>query len=223
MGHYTRSAAERSLKTYFALQFPMEVASHGTVFSLLTDEEKVSYVSGNFIKTHYSITWQSRLGPVLTICRGDKGLTVDSLLDFLIRSPFISEERLRLIRKGLEYYFAEDFAGAAHILVFQVEGIIRDLAKGIGLSGASKRGGALRQSSLDELLREKEINEIFGENFVSFLKTLYVDPLQENLRNNLAHGLVKLDEIEPRHVDLMILTLLRFCGFERGRKANTSG
>jgi len=60
-------------------------------------------------------------------------INTQKIIDYLYKSPIFEEERKEVIIKGIENYLKGDFLVSTHILIPQVEAIIRNLAEKIGV------------------------------------------------------------------------------------------
>jgi len=56
-------------------------------------------------------------------------LDSETIVDFLYRSPIFVEDKKDIIKKGIEAYLNKDFIVALHILIPQIEPLIRNIEK----------------------------------------------------------------------------------------------
>ncbi len=124
-----------------------------------------------------------------------------------------------LLREGLAAWLLEDFAKAAHILVPQVESGFRKL---IGHCGrpTTKAHPQMRQArmviTLGEILFQEETAPALGEHgpdIVLHFRALYADPRGYNLRNDLAHGLIAIENLNADVLLWVIHSLLLLGGW----------
>jgi len=125
--------------------------------------------------------------------RGD--LDADVLFAFLARGPLLGGAPAltgspALLRAGLERYFDGDYASAVHLLVPQLEATLRHLAHLVGGPIVSTRQGTTQALTIGTVLDDPDVGALLGEDRAAFLRTLLVDPRAENLRNDVAHGLI---------------------------------
>ena len=118
--------------------------------------------------------------------------TADSIVDFLASGVAFDEDKLPLLRTGVERYFARDYISAIHVLVPQIEDILRRLLGKMGLPTTSfdSKTRATREKPLGEVLEVQQLKEGLGEDLWFYLKFLFTEQLGENLRNDIAHGLL---------------------------------
>lgn len=119
--------------------------------------------------------------------------TVEDVLKFLQHSPLFSDASNALLRAGLQAYWEGDFVKAIHILVPQVERVLRNLLAILGVPTVKTvRGhsGILDAKSMNDALCDARVRKALTEDLWRYLFVLYIDRRSGlNLRNDLAHGL----------------------------------
>lgn len=113
-------------------------------------------------------------------------------LDFLVmQNELIQQERKGIIREGLFLALKGEYYQAVHILVPQLENILRELAEKCGEAvDTVDKDGVTKYRSLASILKSEKVNECLDENLVFLLRGLLVDPFGPNIRNEIAHGIV---------------------------------
>lgn len=140
----------------------------------------------------------------------EKGLNKDNLLLCLRNWGFIDDNNLKIIDRGIERYFAEDYISSMHILVPQLEEVIRSLLKKGGIQTISFERGTKRgttstqESTLSELLERPEVIEIFGDTLHWYVKLVLVEKLGLNLRNDIAHGLIEFEKCNLSNTNIIL-------------------
>jgi len=115
------------------------------------------------------------------------------------------------LNKALAAYESGDYMKAIHILVPQVENMMREL---LGLIGGPKMKRAPNQpkffeyKNMNDFFREPRIEEALDENLYLFLKTLYIDKRAYNLRNDLVHGLVDAAAFNEQIASLVLQSII---------------
>lgn len=150
------------------------------------------------------------LTPVLARFFGEYGVDVRSFVDFLGRSVAFSDLQTNALIAGVSAYLADDYPTSAHILVPQIERSFRQLLE---LAGGSilkeNKSGGFDLRTLDELLRDPILSDIFGENAAFYFRTLLTNKVGWNLRNDLCHGIVPWDHIgQPAAARLIHVLML---------------
>ncbi len=120
----------------------------------------------------------------------DLNYTTDDFIDFVKDSAIISENRVGVIRKGIQAYFDNDFIVCEHLLIPQIETSLRNLIEqndGIILEPSSL--DAFQLKTFNKLLIDDIIKYSIGEDIQIYFRTLFTDPRGWNLRNKICHGL----------------------------------
>jgi len=121
-------------------------------------------------------------------------LREDDFVSFAARSPVIPPGREQLFGKGLFLGYDLDFVGALHILVPQIENVVRCQLKAAGVKTTNlDQDGIENENGLSALVELPETARCFGEDLTFELNALFCDPFGPNLRNELAHGLLDFE------------------------------
>jgi len=149
--------------------------------------------------------WQALwLNAALLRLRDKHRLDLESLVGAFKDSPLFPDSRRPLLREGLAAWLANDPVKAIHVLVPQVEGAVRDLVAALGVSVRRFRQEirGFQVVGLNDLLRQKVLDEGLLRDVRFHLIALYADPRGINLRNIVAHGLATADFIGPESIGL---------------------
>ena len=115
-------------------------------------------------------------------------------------SPIVPKGREGLFGKALSKGYDRDFAVALHLLVPQIEHMVRFHLKNAGaITTNLDQDGIEMENGLSTLIDLPEAKSVFGQDLVFELKSLFCDSLGSNLRNELAHGLLEEDECYSVH------------------------
>ncbi|NLI17173.1 MAG: DUF4209 domain-containing protein, partial [candidate division Zixibacteria bacterium] len=172
--------------------------------------EKLEKFAKDIIIHHCYSTIQIFINPVLQLLIKDKGLSCDKYIEFISDSNLIEKDRLSLIKVGIERYWAEDYISSMHILVFQIEGILRDVLGHLGRPTTKIARDVTQERLLDDILRDEILKHCLGDDFCYFLQIILSDPLGVNLRNRVGHALARENEFNKVVNLLLLLILLRF-------------
>jgi len=149
----------------------------------------------------------------------------DSLAAHFQRWGFCRSRNLSLLGKGFEHYFQEDYVSALHLLVPQVEDILRNLLREANRSvtippDSGRRG---RAATLGSLLLDEEFRRVAGTSLIRYYRLVLDDPNGMNLRNDLAHGLMEVKTMSKSGVELILYVLLSLTRFRIERSNSGSG
>ncbi|MFZ3264602.1 MAG: DUF4209 domain-containing protein [Terriglobales bacterium] len=155
--------------------------------------------------------YQPFLARTLARLREQYSPTTENVLNFLCQSPLFTENRNGLLQDGLLAYEQEDFVKAIHVLVPQVEDILRRFLGRLGrptLRTVKGQSGIMDAKSMNDVLRDEQVRTVLTENLWRYLEVVYVDKRGMNLRNNLAHGLLEPNAFNRYVADRVFHTLL---------------
>ncbi len=138
---------------------------------------------------------QSQIWTALEVIRLEHRITEMDFYSIVRNSPVVPEGRERLIAKALFAGYDNDFVTALHILVPQIEHLVRVHLKKAGVKTSTlDKNGIETENGLTTLMENPEVNTIFGEDLAFEFKALLCDSFGANLRNELAHGLIEYEE-----------------------------
>ena len=142
-------------------------------------------------------------------------LSASEIVKYLYESPIFDEGRKEFFVRGIDAFLKGDFLVSLHLLIPQLEALVRNLAEKIGIPILKpSRSGGFYYRTLDELLREEGIIKVLGEDMCLYLRALLTDPRGWNLRNDITHGIIKLEMFNQITADrtfhaLLCLALVR--------------
>lgn len=130
------------------------------------------------------------LRPVIERLCSQFKMTPRDISDYLYKSPIFDKAKLPVIETGLKAFLEGNHMVSAHLLIPQIEDALRNLLEMAGGSVYKpRRSGGLLLKTLDEVLRDDTITQIFGDNIAFYLRVLLTDPRGWNLRNIVCHGM----------------------------------
>ncbi len=119
------------------------------------------------------------------------------LLEIVKKSNVLPADRIGLFVKGLQAGFDFDFITSLHLLVPQIENLIRFQLKIAGIkTTVIDKDGIETEPGASTLMKKKEFYDVFGKDIGFELNALLSDKNGPNLRNNLAHGLLATDDMQ---------------------------
>lgn len=153
-------------------------------------------------------------GDIITELKNTKNLDHISLLNFLSFSEVYEKDSLDMIGTGLERYFSGDFPSALHILVPQLERTLRNVLEKIGVATTILRGTVVEEKTLGRILKEPKLEEFLGEDISFYLRTFLIDKRGDDLRNDIAHGLITREKCTGNIANNLLLILLLLTRFK---------
>jgi tetratricopeptide (TPR) repeat protein len=132
-----------------------------------------------------------QIWPALQAFTLEHRIRESDLVQIVAQSPIVPEGRIPLIAKALFSGLEQDFVSATHILVPQVEHLVRWHLKAANVKTTTlSKDGVETENGLSTLVDLPEVEKIFGEDLAFEFKALFCDAFGPNLRNELAHGLL---------------------------------
>lgn len=109
-------------------------------------------------------------------------------------SPIVPKDRAGLFGKALFAGYERDFVTALHVLIPQIEHMVRVHLKQAGATTTNlDKDGIETENGMSTLMALPEATQVFGKDLVFEITSLFCDPFGPNLRNELAHGLLDED------------------------------
>lgn len=134
-----------------------------------------------------------------------------TLLDALARWPHLAEHRRDLLALASERFAAQDWVSSGFITMLVLEAVLRDLLRAGGYSALKlEPGGVQMDETLGSLLSNRIARAALGDGYCDLANYVFCDPaLGWNLRNEIAHGTIRPDNLPPARVFLAWLFLIR--------------
>ena len=131
----------------------------------------------------------------------------EDLIYIFHSSPWVAEEMREIFERICERYFAEDFISTIHIILPQIEVLLRMIVKQSNQSTTTLSTTGLKEVSLEELLFRGE--KIFGIEISRFLKLLLSkEGSGLNLRNDGAHGFFTQEEYTRENTEVCLQIIM---------------
>ena len=140
---------------------------------------------------HVGLVVQGCILPAQEVLILEHRLREADFVNIARHSPIVPIGRERLVGKALFAGYDRDFVTALHILVPQIEHMVRYRLKQAGVQTTTlDSNGIENEKGLSSLMDLPQAEEIFGEDLSFEIKALFCGPFGPNLRNELAHGLL---------------------------------
>lgn len=107
-------------------------------------------------------------------------------------SPIVPKDRAVIWGRALYAGYDGDLLTALHLLIPQIEHMVRVHLKTAGVSTANiDQEGIENENGLSALMALPEVERVFGPDVAFEIRALCCDAFGPNLRNELAHGLLQ--------------------------------
>ncbi|MBU2808893.1 MULTISPECIES: DUF4209 domain-containing protein [Acidithiobacillus] len=156
-----------------------------------------------------------QLAMVMTKAIEQHGFIPEHFAAWINRFGVFGEDHLGLLIVGLQAWFDNDYIKALHVLIPQIEYALRVIVDKAGKPTTKPHGpdsGVSVTINMSDILFNEVISDLwpFGADLRFYLTTLYIDPRGKNLRNRIAHGLLRYDEIQLADLLWVVHTLILF-------------
>lgn len=162
----------------------------------LTDSDEIA-IRAEMVRDYgilVSIVVQGDVWPALETMLLEHRLREVDFVSLARQSPIVPKGREGLFGKALFQGYERDFVSALHLLIPQIEHMVRFHLKQAGAKTTNlDKDGIESENGLSTLMDLPESGTIFGKDLAFELKTLFCDAFGPNLRNELAHGLIDED------------------------------
>ncbi|SBP89277.1 DUF4209 domain-containing protein [Thiomonas delicata] len=162
----------------------------------LTDSDELA-IRAEMVRDYgifVSIIVQGDVWPALETMLLEHRLREADFVGLARQSPIVPKGREGLFGKALFQGYERDFVSALHLLIPQIEHMVRFHLKQAGAKTTNlDKDGVENENGLSTLMDLPEAETVFGKDLAFELKTLFCDAFGPNLRNELAHGLLDED------------------------------
>ena len=145
----------------------------------------------------YQVTVPTEIVPAMNQLNFEHSLTLADLVDLVVNNPFIHQGHEELFARGFLAGLRWDFAESFSIFVPQLENSLRHVLGQMGHEVTKRdKHGLQNFIQMGTMLSERrsELEEIFGKDIVQELRVLFLEHNGADLRNQIAHGLMRHDQ-----------------------------
>jgi len=139
----------------------------------------------------------------------DDGLSVSDVKRQIISWDIIDYERKTLIERGIDLFWKEDYISSIHILAPQFESLFRHyFHMNLYPTTIFRRGAVQQEQTFNSFLDNEYVKEKIMTDHLFYIRFLLVEERGLNLRNDIAHGLIRLEDINKRNALLLLYAFL---------------
>jgi hypothetical protein len=140
----------------------------------------------------------------------DHVVRLDDWRTFTTDNPFVPVGREEIFARGMDAGMNGDFLVAVSLLTPQVENAVRIVLKKAGVvTSKIDMRNVEQERVLGALLDMDEAERVFGRDLMFDLRGLLVEKFGSNMRNELAHGLLDLDDFKGPDAEYLWWCALR--------------
>ena len=134
---------------------------------------------------------ESAIVPALQQVHLEHHISLEDLNNIVGQSGTVPAMRVELVAKGLKAGIEGDFVVALHLLVPQLEHLVRTHLQSFGdKTTGPGTDGLQMEVGLSTLITLPGMEQVFGVDVAFEIRALFCDRFGPNLRNELAHGLL---------------------------------
>ena len=150
------------------------------------------------------------LDPARRQVLSDHVVRLDDWRGFTTDNPFIPVGREEIFARGMDAGMNGDFLVAVSLLTPQVENAVRIVLKKAGVvTSKIDMRNVEQERVLGALLDMDDAERVFGRDLMFDLRGLLVEKFGSNMRNELAHGLLDLDDFKGPDAEYLWWCALR--------------
>lgn len=209
-----KSAVENSKKFVIHQLFAKTIIRNDiTVARVDGVDDSIEYEAKKNIQLHYKLTSSAILTRIFDlILQSDADIEKD-ISDYLSESGIISAERLSIIDGGLRAFIKGDYLSSVHILVFQIEGIMRDMLAQTGIATFFGKKDAMQNIMFTKIIDMICSVKGFDTDFAKMVSIYLNDKMGDNLRNDIAHGLAQENVFCRENAQLLLMIIVKLANY----------
>lgn len=180
--------------------FPMTRQSGTHISGAISGDARVKYDT----LSHFALCLQ--FNTIILRESIEMGKINIDVINSVIDKSKINSDSKEILKRGIERYFSSDCISSIHILVFQIEQLIRGVMVQNGFSNFvfDQKSNSMMQKVLDTLIREPEVEKILGRDFVSAVISCISNIDHRNLRNEAGHGVIPLEKLNQINATIVL-------------------
>jgi len=185
------------------------------------EDEKLEYNTIQNFQMSYKMIGHILLNDIFDLLEKEHPEYLESLVQHLSSSGIINDKRIKIIKHGLRAFKDKEYVASIHILVFQIEGILRGMLAKLSLPTFSYRSNEMRERVLSDILTTLSPVEGMEKDFLKFIEIYLCDIRGDNYRNDIAHALLSLESFTKENAQLLILILIKLASYSIIREDKT--
>ncbi len=133
-------------------------------------------------------------------------LTLENLKDFFDKNNIDNDISLFLL-DGFNYFISNEYHAAFFILIPQLETLTKRIAEKVDIPVLKKVPEGIQDKTLGDFLLDENFKNIIGDDLNTYLLWFLADKTGLNLRNKVAHGLIKYKDVQC-HIIVGIIEII---------------
>ena len=197
----------------FLNHIPVQIYFNGVPGKTVSDEKELSLlhtVQNYFRCLHVflALFLEKTLGELQS--RQDFEATLIEIID---ESEIINEDRKKILINAVKLHNKKEYTASIHLMVLQIEGCMRDFLTTIEIPITTKRkkDNSTIFKGLPEIINYFIDIKFMDLEFLLFIKYFLFHEFGPQLRDNIAHSLLKSDSFTNFYSLTLLMATLRLC------------
>jgi len=190
-------------KTHYSSDGRVVAVTPGYMLNEANHPDSMTAVLAEMIRNYsfdISVTVRAVLFPAYKELLLEHRIRPQDMIELARQSPLVPVGREQLVGKAIFYGFDGDHETALHLLVPQIEHIVRVRLNQQGVKTTTLgKDGIETENGLSTIASFPQVDDIFGQEVAFELRALFCSPYGPNLRNELAHGLLGSADCQSEH------------------------
>ncbi len=162
------------------------------------------------VNWNLKVTWQ--IEPARKQMLLEHSIRWEQLAPLLRNNPLVPPGHAGIFIRGFQSGFFGDWLVAMHLLIPQVEAVIRyGLQQNGVVTSTLEQDGTQKEKDLNQLLWLPETEDLLGPDLLFDLRGILIERFGYNMRNESAHGLMSEAEFYQPAASFLWWLLLRLC------------
>ncbi|MEW7554008.1 DUF4209 domain-containing protein [Staphylococcus aureus] len=172
------------------------------------EDNKTINFNSNYMH-HLNINVELLLKAIFDKLISEFEISTEDFMQKFNKWELLDNKNVPFIEHGISRFLEKDYLSALHILVPQFESTVRRIFSKAGYSTTSIRKGNTQQEvTFNEFLLRDDVKSTLGNDVHKLIQIVMVEQSGLNLRNEIAHGLIELSNINYTKCILVIYLFL---------------
>ncbi|HFE6047650.1 TPA: DUF4209 domain-containing protein [Staphylococcus aureus] len=172
------------------------------------EDNKTINFNSNYMH-HLNINVELLLKAIFDKLISEFEISTEDFMQKFNKWELLDNKNVPFIEHGISRFLEKDYLSALHILVPQFESTVRRMFSKAGYSTTSIRKGNTQQEvTFNEFLLRDDVKSTLGNDVHKLIQIVMVEQSGLNLRNEIAHGLIELSNINYTKCILVIYIFL---------------
>ncbi|MEB6833236.1 DUF4209 domain-containing protein [Staphylococcus aureus] len=187
--------------------------------SLLSDGKKIestntvesnrAFIFNRIYMQHLNINVEVFLKAIFDKLISEFEISTEDFMKKFNKWDLLDKKNVPFIECGISRFLEKDYLSALHILVPQFESTVRRMFSKVGYTTTSIRKGNTQQAiTFNEFLLRNDVKSSFGNDIHKLIQIVMVEQSGLNLRNEIAHGLIEIRNVNYTKCILVIYLFL---------------